>query len=134
MTRPIRPTAFLLALWLSGCASPDVMTSAKNAYQLGNYTKALKLWKFAAAKGDPKAITNVAGLYEDGKGVQKNLAEAVRWYRLGVDKGSEWAANDLGYLYTQGKGVPKDYTEALRLFRISADKGYPHRPVWQAAR
>jgi uncharacterized protein YceK len=50
----------LFLVWLSGCASPDVMTSAKNAYQLGNYTKAQKLWRFAAAKGDPKAITNVA--------------------------------------------------------------------------
>jgi hypothetical protein len=42
------------------------MTSAKNAYQLGNYTKALKLWKFAVAKGDAKAITNVAGPFQMG--------------------------------------------------------------------
>ena len=42
-------------------------------------------------------------MYEDGKGVSKNLAEAVKWYRKAADQGDEDARKALERLESDSK-------------------------------
>ena len=86
-----------------------------------NYAQALKWYRRAAAQGSYSAQFNIARMYEEGKGVRKNLAEAARWYR----KSAEWdpyAQLQLGIMYSKGQGVWKNLAEAARWFREAADR------------
>jgi hypothetical protein len=68
-------------------------------------------------------MSNLAFIYQEGRGVVKDLREAVRLYRRAVERGSAEAMTSLGVLYVAGKGVAKNDHEAVRLFRRAAEPG-----------
>lgn len=93
------------------------------AYHQGDYAKALRLFRIAAAKGDAEAQFNVGKMYQDARGVNRNYAEALHWYRLAVAQNNSDAQYRLGFMYESGSGVTVDKIEALRLYRLSAAQG-----------
>lgn len=59
-----------------------------------DYDKALEWYKKAAEKKDTDSMCAIAKLYEEGKGVKKNLKEAQKWMQkaahLGDEKAMKW--------------------------------------------
>jgi hypothetical protein len=62
--------------------------------------------------------------YEQGYGVQKDLARAVHWYKLAAAQGLSEAQYHLDILAERGRGVPRDFAEATKWYTRAADQGY----------
>lgn len=77
----------------------------------------------SAQNGDAKSQYQLAVLYNDGKGVEKNYAEAAKWYFMAAKQGHQKAQLYLGLLLLNGKGVPKNYKQAAQWFAKSAQQG-----------
>jgi uncharacterized RDD family membrane protein YckC len=93
------------------------------AYNRGDYTTALRVFRALADRGDTDAQNNIGFMYANGQGVATNYAEAVKWYRLAAEAGYAIAQSNLGAMYVDGKGVAKNYAEAARWYRLAAEQG-----------
>lgn len=93
------------------------------AYNRGDYTTALSVFRTLADRGDTDAQNNLGFMYANGQGVATNYAEAVKWYRLAAEAGHAIAQSNLGAMYADGKGVAKNYAEAARWYRLAAEQG-----------
>ena len=90
-------------------------SSAVEAYEeaVGWLTKAVK-------KDYYRAQYDLARMYVDGKGIDKDLSDtqrwekAVKWYTKAAKQKYAAAQNDLGEMYAKGKGVDKDLTDTQR--------------------
>jgi TPR repeat protein len=98
--------------------------AAKLAAAAGDYAEALKLYERAARDDDWRAILDLGELYENGRGVPRDVPRAVRLYER-VAEQSAWARFKLGVLHLQGDGIPRDYAKAQRWLKRSADEGNP---------
>lgn len=76
-----------------------------------------------AEKGDAKAQYIVASLYQEGKGVMKNLEMAANWYAKAASQGLALAQYRLGAMHESGQGAPKDILRAIELYRLAAGQG-----------
>jgi hypothetical protein len=76
-----------------------------------------------ADAGDPSAQFNLALLYQQGEGVEKDPAEAVAWYRKAAAGGFAQAQYNLGVLLANGDGVAKDDNAAAAFFFAAAQQG-----------
>lgn len=89
-------------------------------------TKAVELFRRAAAKGYPMAQINLAGSYARGEGgLPKDEAKAAELRRLAADRGVPSAQSALAYMYEIGAGgLPKDDKKALELYTSAASHGH----------
>ncbi|MCX7155340.1 MAG: tetratricopeptide repeat protein [Rhodocyclales bacterium] len=83
-------------------------------------SRAIRLYKVAAAQGDADAQNNLGEIYEMGRGVPRNLNEAMRWYELAAQKGLGSAQFNAGRLWAIGVGEKKDPARA-RAFLVQAE-------------
>lgn len=71
--------------------SPPALAGNKEggeAYNAGNYAKAISEWTAAARKGDTKAPYNLGVMYENGLGnLPRDLNQAMSLYLLGAQRG-----------------------------------------------
>lgn len=95
------------------------------AYQKGDHSTALRLWRPLAEQGDARAQFSLGFMYRNGQGVPQDDAAAMSWYRKAADQGHADAQYNLGIMYGFGRGVPQDNTAALSWFRKAADRGNP---------
>jgi uncharacterized protein len=113
-----------LALVLGSLALQPVVaqvTAGIDAYNRGDFTTAIKLWREQALKGDPDAQFNLGQAYKMGRGVKVDLDVALDWYRRAAAQGHLKASDSLGHvLHYQGK-IP----EALPYLQPSAERGDP---------
>ena len=116
--------ACLCFLLFSGTASAGHFEDADAAYERGDYSQALKLYKPLALQGFANAQNNLGEMYGSGKGVKQDYKEALKWYRLASEQGHSEAQNHLGLMYYKGEGVSKDYARAHMWLSFSADAGY----------
>lgn len=86
--------------------------------------KAVKWYQKAAEQGFARAQCNLAYMYKNGEGIEKNYVKAVEWYRKAADQGYARAQNNLGDMYYYAYGVEKNYTKAVELYCKAADQGY----------
>jgi len=77
-----------------------------------DYTEALRLLSAAADKGSSRAIVNLARMYSEGLGVQKDLSKAIGLYEM-VAKVEVRAQLELGRIYARGTGVKQDPQAAV---------------------
>ncbi|MEC3910847.1 SPOR domain-containing protein [Sphingobium sp. CR2-8] len=94
-------TAALAAML--GVALPalaDVKTGV-DAWQQGDYAKAIAEWRPLAQSGDPDAQFNLAQAYKLGRGVQPDVNVAIDWYRKAAVQGHLRAEDNLGLLMFQ---------------------------------
>ena len=84
---------------------------------------ALKWFQDAARRGYAPAQVNLAAMYSNGWGTDRNYGATLYWLRKAADQNYAPAYYDLGRLYLKGSGVRRDYEEALRLFRKAAEGG-----------
>lgn len=84
----------------------------------------LELLRVAAEQGSAAAQFNLGVLYENGDGVERDLAEALRWYRKAAEQNDADAQFNLGVCYFNGKGVERDEKEAVAWYRKAAEQGF----------
>lgn len=87
-----------------------------------NYTEAFRLLSAAARQGTSRSIVNLARMYAEGLGIERNMAEAIRLYKA-VEKVEFLAQIALGRIYSRGNGVAVDRAEALRYYSRASEWG-----------
>ncbi len=123
MMRFFMPIAGVLAVLLFSATHAGATDRGLEAYWDRNYPLALKVWRPAAAKGDPAAAYGMGLLHELGHGVETDLGVAVSWYEKAVAANSAPAAVRLAQLHAEGRGVAQDDVRATALFRLAAMQG-----------
>jgi len=121
------PYRALIAALLAGAAlGPATLASADvkagvEAWERGDYARAVAEWKLDAARGDADAQFNLAQAYKLGRGVPADLQQAENLYRLAAERGHIQAADNYGIiLFTGGKKA-----EAIPWLEKSAARGEP---------
>lgn len=110
----------LSALALTAPALADVKDGV-DAWQAGDYQKAVAEWRPLAVAGDPDAQFNLGQAYKLGRGVAADIVQAESWYRRAAKQGHLQAADNLGLiLFTANK---RD--EAMPFINASATRGEP---------
>jgi uncharacterized protein len=85
--------------------------------------RALAMFQYAATNfGDPNAQYDLARMYLDGIGVDKDAAQAARWLHLAADKNHAEAQALLGQLLFTGRdGVPSQRGLGLMWLTLARD-------------
>jgi TPR repeat protein len=96
--------------------------SGFEAYEKGEYKKALREWKPLAEGGNVDAQAMLGVMYWDGHGVLANEVISAKWFTLAAKQGDSVSQNYIGVAYEQGLGVEKNYKTALKWYRLSAEK------------
>lgn len=91
-----------------------------SAFQRGDFTAALRVWRPLAEQGNAAAQSNLGMMYVQGKSVPQDFKEAIKWYRLAAEQGAALARSNLGVLYANGYGVPQNHVVAYALFSLAA--------------
>ena len=97
---------------------------ALEEYKNKNYTNAFKLLYSLAEGGDPRAQSDIAGMYFNGWGVVKNLKLSFQWYKKSSLNGNPYAQYKLGDMYWNGLGVKTNTDTAQIWWKKAADNGY----------
>ncbi len=113
------------SLLLSGGASyAENFEIGFEAYERGDFSNALRIFRLAAEQRDYKAQYNLGVMYRDGQGVLQDDKEAVNLFRMSAEQGFSRAQYNLGWIYYNGQGVPQDYREAVKWYRMGAEQEY----------
>lgn len=108
-------------------ARADAYDDGMDAYQTGDYIRALQHWKTLAEHGHAQAAYNLGFMYEFGYGVAPSDVEAFSYYLRAAQRGHTQAQHTVAWMYERGKGVAADRTQAARWADISAISGNaPH--------
>ena len=126
--------ALVIVCVIGGCArGPQtnriqgmMLQPARDAERVGDYERALELYKDVAEDGVVAAQYRVARYYEKGQGTPQNDAEAARWYEAAANAGETRAYAPLARYYENGQGVPKDEVRAHELYVKAAATGHPY--------
>lgn len=100
------------------------------AFDGGDYARAVAEWRPLADSGDAEAQVSLAGLYTDGLGVGQDFAKAADLYERAARQGHVAAQLNLGDFYAKGHGVKRDPMEAYFWLSLAAIQGN----AWAAAR
>jgi S1-C subfamily serine protease len=82
-----------------------------------------RLFTRAASLGNTEVLYFLAGMYYQGRGVERDLVQAAKFMMQGAEHGDAVAQNALAIMYENGQGVPRDYVEALKWHDIAATTG-----------
>jgi localization factor PodJL len=77
----------------------------------------------AAAQGFAPAQYRLANLYENGKGVAKDLEQARLWYQRAAEAGNRMSMHNLASLYASGNLGKQEFAKAAEWFEQAADRG-----------
>ena len=77
-------------------------------YQQGNYAMAFQSFMYAAIKGNPIGMNNVAVLFMNGQGTAKDECAAFEWTKRAADIGYEPSYYTLAVKYFYAVGVEKN--------------------------
>jgi hypothetical protein len=83
---------------------------------------AARRYQEAAAQGFMPAQYRLGRLYEDGRGVTRDLDQAAAWYRKAADQTDPAAQLRLGILLSPGNGARTDVVEAHMWLNLSASR------------
>ena len=108
---------------MAGMPTWTVLGGGYQSYLKGDYEAAYAEWQPLAELGDVEAQYNLGVMYDEGAGVNRDLACAADWYRKAAEQGFVDAQTNLGFMYYHGQGVSRDFREAARWFQQAADQG-----------
>ncbi len=63
------------------------------AYNLGNYERAYRIWRPLADRGDAQAQLMIGLLYANGEGVDQDIGEAYKWFLISDANGNRQASS-----------------------------------------
>ena len=82
--------------------------------------------KLSAELGEVEAERNLAQMYEEGRGAEKDLEKALQWYRTAADEHDDTVSQrNLGRMFEHGIGTEENPSEAFGWYQKAADKGDP---------
>ena len=116
--------ALLMFLFVASALSNPASAGVKegvDAWQAGDYPKAITEWRGPAKAGDPDAQFNLAQAYKLGRGVPLDLKLAQDWYQKAANQGHEQAQINLGLILFQNG----DRKGAMPWIQKAADRGEP---------
>lgn len=108
---------------MAGMPTWTVLGGGYQSYLKGDFEAAFSEWLPLAELGDVEAQYNLGVMYDEGAGVEQDLAIAADWYRKAAEQGFIDAQTNLGMMYYYGHGVTCDYHEAAKWFQLAADQG-----------
>lgn len=117
-------TSLLMMFAAPIAASQTAYLDARVAYNQGDYETAYEGFIELAQTGNPDATINVAVMFDNGQGVEKNVRRAAYWYKKSARLGIVEAQYNLADMYRVGAGVPKDYDLAFEWFEKAANQGH----------
>ncbi len=94
--------AVAILMSISAPTLADAQADAFLAYYEGDYTKALRLLRPLAEKGDDLTQYTLGKMYEYGEGVPKDAVQAAFWYRKAAEQGNGGAQFNLAFMYFSG--------------------------------
>jgi uncharacterized protein len=130
---PCRRVAYVLALagfLLTSClaaARADVAAGLQ-AFDKGDYARAMSEWQSAADKGDAEGQLGLGRLYEFGLGdLAQNYKRADFWYRKAADQNNAEAEYRLMLIWSVGgDDFPPDLAEAYKWLTLAVES----KGVW----
>jgi uncharacterized protein len=122
--RSVPLLGLVIALSSNVCAAVG-LEDAEAALRRGDYASAVPIYQTLSDAGDGHAMVRLAGLYQKGEGVPKDLARAVALYTQAAAQKNADALYNLGNLYLLGEGVPQDDDWAFTYYREAAKQGHP---------
>jgi hypothetical protein len=117
-------TALLVSYSSADSASHDAFEEGWTHYEQGDYTGAMALWLPLAEQGYVNAQINLAALYEQGNGVERDLERAAAWYRAAARQDSAIGQYNLGLFLTEHDSDGVDTERALHWLGRAAEQGF----------
>ena len=102
---------------LTGCSEYD---QARRVYVQGRYDDAFGRMLKMAQAGDNRAQYDVAMMYVQGIGTQKDLELGFGWMIESAKSGNVGAMNELGAIYESGVGAQRNFPVAFQWYRMAA--------------
>jgi uncharacterized protein len=112
-----------VTLFLATAAWSNDYQTGRDAYDIGDYAKALSIWQPLADAGDAQAQFGLGLLYGNGFGVEMLDEEALHWYGRAAEQGYADAQCNLAVMHLNGWGVPMNEEEATRFYLMAAEQG-----------
>lgn len=99
------------------------LTGIPNSALRPDPRRALNMFQYAATNfGDANAQYNLARMYLDGAGVDKDARQAARWLRLAAEKGHTPSQAMLGQLlFTGPEGVARQRAQGLMFLTLARE-------------
>lgn len=93
----------------------------------GNHDRAMEIFLKMAGddtNDDQSVAEGMLGYkYQNGYGVDKDIAKAIEWYNKSIKHGNKFSMLDLGDIYRDGDGVEKNLDKAKELYEKAKDAG-----------
>ncbi|MCB8823239.1 tetratricopeptide repeat protein [Microvirga rosea] len=103
----------------------------KGTYVAANPARAVEMFNYAASYfSDSNAQYNLARLYLEGTGVDKDVRLAARWLNLAAEKGHHASQAVLGHLLITGQGVPRQRARGLMWLTLARESIDPTKDQW----
>jgi cell division septation protein DedD len=120
----IERLAWPLLLAAAACFPAPALAGVKegvDAWQAGDFAKAIGEWRGPSAAGDPDAQFNLAQAYKLGRGVPTDMKMAQSLYEKAAAQGHEQAQANLGLILFQNN----DRKAAMPWIEKAASRGEP---------
>lgn len=126
---------FLLLLFIAVplAVHAGAYEAGMDAYQNGDYSRALHQWKPLAQHGHAQAAYNLGFMHEFGYGVHASQVEAFNYYLRAAQLGHAQAQHTVAWMYERGKGVTADRAQAARWLEILANSISPENTAGPTA-
>ena len=108
---------------MAGMPTWTILGGGYQSYLKGHFDAAHEEWLPLAELGDAEAQFNMGVMYDEGAGVQQDLATAAVWYEKAAEQGFVDAQANIGMMYYHGQGVPCDHKTAVGWLQMAADQG-----------
>lgn len=111
----------ILALFLAAPVGAQSVKAGIEAWQRGDHSEAVSIWRPLAESGDADASFNLGQAYRLGRGVETNLGAAQAWLDRAARKDHLDAQATLGLLLFENG----NRQGGLRWLKIAAERGEP---------
>jgi TPR repeat protein len=108
---------------MAGMPTWTILGGGYQSYLKGDFQAAFEEWLPLAELGDAEAQYNLGVMYDEGAGIDQDLAKAASWYRKAAEQGFVDAQTNLGMMHYAGQGITRDLAEAAEWFRRAASQG-----------
>lgn len=126
-------TANSMLAEMSGLEAAAQHGDADAAYKLGslytdlqnpafNNNEAVRWLRYAIDHGVVFAKNDLANLYLQGRGVERNEKAALSLYQQGSAAGDDTATYNLGLMYETGSGTKQDYALAAKYYQRAVER------------
>ena len=87
-----------------------------------------------AELGDPISQNNVAHMYKNGLGTEKNLLKALSWYFKAGEQNQVNALTTIASYYLDGEAVEQNYAVAFKIYKDAANMRYKESAIYKIAK